>query len=185
MRAALRCAIALGGVLECLLGGAPTRAAGVTDGGIVAAPAFTATQLAAEPGEDWPTNGGNVLNQRYSPLAQINRDTVSGLKGVWRASLRGSGLDRRTSGQAQTLEYRGTLYVIAGNDDVFAISVATGEVLWEHKANLDAAKVVPCCGWVSRGVAIGEGKVFVGQLDNQLVALDQRTGAVRWSVQSE
>ena len=184
MRATLRSAIALG-VLECVLGAALARSAGAAQPVIVAAPAFTATQLAAEPGKDWPTNGGNVLNQRYSPLQQINRDTVSGLKAVWRASLRGSGLDRRTSGQAQTLEYEGTLYVIAGNDDVFAISVETGDVLWEHKANLDAAKVVPCCGWVSRGVAIGEGKVFVGQLDNQLLALDQRTGAVRWSVQSE
>ncbi len=58
-------------------------------------------------------------------------------------------------------------------------------MLWEHKANLDVTKVVPCCGWVSRGVGIGEGKVFVGQMDNKLVALDQRTGSVTWSVQTE
>jgi alcohol dehydrogenase (cytochrome c) len=32
---------------------------------------------------------------------------------------------------------------------------------------------------------MGDGKIFVGQLDNRLVALDQRTGAVVWSVQSE
>jgi quinohemoprotein ethanol dehydrogenase len=65
------------------------------------------------------------FNQRYSPLDQINRDSVSGLKAVWRASLRGSGLDRRQSGQAQTLAYDGTLYIITGADDVFAISVAS------------------------------------------------------------
>lgn len=152
---------------------------------IVPAPAFTAAQLAELPRTAWPTNGGNVFNQRYSPLEQINRDTVPGLKALWRASLRGSGLDRRQSGQAQALVYGNTLYIVTGADDVFAISIESGAVLWEYQANLDAAKVVPCCGWVSRGVGIGAGKVFVAQLDNRLVALDQRTGKVLWSVQSE
>ena len=161
------------------------RAAEAPAGSIALAPAFTASQLVPPPRADWPTNGGNVLNQRYSALDEINRNTVPGLKAVWRASLRGSGLDRKTSGQGQALEYGGTLYVVTGADDVFAISVATGEVRWEYRANLDPSKVVPCCGWVSRGVALGEGKVFVGQLDNQLLALDQRTGKVLWSVQSE
>jgi outer membrane protein assembly factor BamB len=32
-------------------------------------------------------------------------------------------------------------------------------------------------------VAVAEGKVFVGQLDAKLTALDQKTGAVAWSVQ--
>ena len=173
------------GLLGCGLIAARAAEAPAPGGGIALAPAFTATQLVPPPRTDWPTNGGNVLNQRYSALNEINRDTVPGLKAVWRASLRGSGLDRKTSGQGQALEYGGTLYVITGSDDAFAIRVDTGEILWEHKANLDPSKVVPCCGWVSRGVALGEGKVFVGQLDNQLLALDQRTGQVLWSVQSE
>ena len=42
-----------------------------------------------------------------------------------------------------------------------------------------------CCGWTSRGVGLGDGKVFVGQLDGKLVALDQRTGKVAWSMQAE
>src|SRR5690606_8601212 len=44
---------------------------------------------------------------------------------------------------------------------------------------------VVCCGWTSRGVGLGDGKVFVGRLDGKLVALDQRTGNVVWSVQAE
>jgi len=152
---------------------------------IVPAPAFKPSQLTPVPQADWVTNGGNLANQRYSALDQINRDNVSQVKAVWRASLRGSGLDRKTSGQAQPVEYAGTLYTITGQDDVFAISVATGKVLWEYQANLDPAKVAVCCGWVSRGVGIGDGKIFVGQLDNKLVALDQRDGHVVWSVQSE
>ena len=137
------------------------------------------------PQTSWPTNGGNLFNQRHSTLTQINRDNIKGMKALWRASLRGSGLDRRNSGQAQPVVSDGVLYTITGNDDVFAISIDTGEVLWEYKANLDPANVAVCCGWVSRGVGIGEGKVFVGQLDNKLLALDQKTGKVLWSVQSE
>ena len=40
-----------------------------------------------------------------------------------------------------------------------------------------------CCGWLSRGVALGEGKVYLGQLDGSLVALDQTTGKVAWQTQ--
>ena len=173
-------------VAATLLGMASVHAAAQPPAAnITAAPAFTARELAAAPRTDWPTNGGDLANHRYSPLTEINRETVTGLKAVWRASLRGSGLDRRDSGQAQVLEHDGTLYTITGNDDVFAISVATGEVLWEYTAQLDAAQVAVCCGWVSRGVGIGDGRVYVAQLDNRLVALDQKSGKVVWSVQSQ
>jgi quinohemoprotein ethanol dehydrogenase len=42
---------------------------------------------------------------------------------------------------------------------------------------------VVCCGWESRGVALGQGKVYIGQLDGKLVALDQKTGQVAWEKQ--
>src|SRR3954470_16958539 len=68
---------------------------------IASSPAFTPAQLTALPTTSWPTNGGNLFNQRYSPLKQLNRDNVKELKAVWRASLKGSGLDPKNSGQAQ------------------------------------------------------------------------------------
>jgi quinohemoprotein ethanol dehydrogenase len=148
-------------------------------------PAFTGAQLAQLPTTGWPTNGGNVYNQRYSPLKQLDRSNVKELKAVWRASLRGSGLDRKTSGQAQMLAHEGVLYVVTGMNDVFAISVDTGNVLWEYKANLDQDKVRVCCGWAARGLGMGDGRIYVGQLDNRVVALDQRTGQVVWTTQSQ
>ena len=160
-------------------------AAAAPETAIVPVSALTAQQLLPAPQDNWLTNGGNVFNQRHSALTAINRDNVAGLKAVWRASLRGSGLERNVSGQAQPLVYDGTIYTIAGNDDVFAVSVKTGEVLWQYQPHLDPAKVLVCCGWTSRGLGLGEGKIYVGQLDNRLVALDQRTGKVVWSVQSE
>jgi quinohemoprotein ethanol dehydrogenase len=84
------------------------------------------------------------------------------------------------SAEAQPLVYDGTLYVATGQDDVFAVNVDNGEILWQHKANLNQQNSVVCCGWLSRGVALGNGKVYIGQLDGNLVALDQKTGRVAW-----
>jgi alcohol dehydrogenase (cytochrome c) len=152
---------------------------------ITPSPAFTPAQLLQSPTANWPTNGGNLYNQRYSPLTQLDRSNVKELKAVWRASLRGSGLDTKNSGQAQILAWEGVLYVVTGMDDVFAISVDTGAVLWEYRANLDPEKVRVCCGWAARGVGMGDGRIYVGQLDNQVVALDQKTGKVVWRTQSQ
>jgi len=148
-------------------------------------PAFTAEQLTAWPTDGWITNGGNVYNQRYSPLTQINRDNVAELKPEWRIGLNGSGTASKYSGQAQPLVYAGVIYIPTGANDVFAIDVDTGEILWTHEAHLDPNITVICCGWMSRGVALGNGKVYSGQLDGKLVALDQTNGEVVWSVQAE
>ena len=149
------------------------------------APAFTAHQLVSLPTDGWVTNGGNVFNQRYSPLHQIERGNVAKLKAEWRASLHGSGLGARSGNQAQPIVYGGVVYIMTGDNDVFAISVETGSVLWNYHANIDPKLARPCCSWVGRGVSLGDDKIFVGQLDAKLVALDQRTGKVAWSVQAE
>ena len=119
------------------------------------APAFAETDLVAPPTADWPTNGGDWYNRRYSPLSAINRDNVASLKGVWRTHLRGSGLGPQYSGEAQPIVYRGVAYVVTGANDVFALSVDSGEILWEYRANLEPTNNAVCCGWTSRGVGVG------------------------------
>jgi quinohemoprotein ethanol dehydrogenase len=146
---------------------------------------LTAARLTASPTSGWPTNGGNLYNQRYSPLRRIDRANVAGLKGVWRARLRGSGTGAQYSGEAQPIVYDGTIYVSTGADDVFALSVETGEILWGYSADLDADLTSVCCGWTNRGVAVGADKVFLGRLDGKLVALDRKTGKPVWSIQAE
>jgi quinohemoprotein ethanol dehydrogenase len=175
-----RIACALAALALSVLAGAAARAADT----ITPAPAFTKQQLMALPKDAWITNGGNVYNQRYSPLTEINRDTVKNLKAVWRIHLN-SGLGPQYSGQAQPLFYDGVLYYPTGANDVFAIDVETGNILWKYEAHLDPAQVKVCCGWMSRGVGMGDGKIFVGQLDAKLLALDQKTGKVVWSIQAE
>ena len=175
---ALACAVSLGALVQGQLASPPQRS-------IAPAPAFAGPDLTALPTTGWLTNGGDLFNRRYSPLTQINRDNVAGLKAVWRTRLDGSGVGARYSGEAQPIVHEGVLYVVTGADDVFAISVESGEILWTYAASLDAEIDVICCGWTSRGVGLGDGKVYVGQLDGKLVALDQRSGAVLWSVQAE
>lgn len=150
---------------------------------ITASPAFSARQLTALPREHWITNGGNVFNQRYSPLTLLNRDNVADLKALWRTSM-GSGANPNNSGQAQILVYEGVLFVINGANDVFALDADTGEILWTYRANPDPGAGVPM-GRSSRGVAMGDGKIFVATLDARLIALDQRTGEVAWSIEAE
>jgi quinohemoprotein ethanol dehydrogenase len=146
---------------------------------------FSGATLAAPPTTSWPTNGGNVYNQRYSPLKAINRDNVAQLKGLWRVRLRGSGTAPQYSGFAQPLVYEGVAYLSTGANDVFALSIDSGDILWQYSANLDPGITSVCCGWNNKGVAISEDKVFIGQLDGKLVALDRSTGKVAWSIQAE
>ena len=149
------------------------------------APAFKPKQLVDPPTKNWPTNGGNIYNQRYSPLTEINTANVKDLKAEWRTHLNGSGVGPPFSGEAQPLVWDGVIYVPTGNDDVFAIDVETGNHLWVYESNLDRKISTVCCGWTSRGVGLGDGKIFLGRLDGKLVALDQKTGREVWSIQAE
>jgi alcohol dehydrogenase (cytochrome c) len=146
---------------------------------------FAPAKLTAPPRDGWRTNGGNLYNQRYSPLTAIDRSNVAQLKGVWRTHLNGSGVGPQYSGAAQPVVHDGTVYIITGANDVFALDVESGAIRWQYAAQLDPAISTICCSWTNRGVGLGAGKVFFGALDGRLVALDMRTGHEVWSVQAE
>ena len=149
------------------------------------AQSFSSEALVELPTDGWRTNGGNLFNQRYSPLDQINRENVGELRGVWQTRLRGSGSGPRYSGEAQPIVHDGVIYMVTGADDVFALSVETGEILWSYEALLDQTISTVCCGWLNRGVALGDSRLYLGQLDGKLLALDQETGEIIWAVQAE
>jgi len=131
-------------------------------------------------GKDWVTNGGNMTNQRYSTLKQIDTSNVKQLKGAWMARLKGSGLGGKYSLEATPLVKDGIMYMSTGNDDVFALNAKTGEILWEHSSQISQQISTVCCGWLNRGLAMGEGMLFIGQLDANMVALDIKTGKEVW-----
>src|SRR5207244_11319970 len=108
-------------------------------------------------GKDWVTNGGNLTKQRYSTLKQIDTSNVKNLKGAWMIRLKGSAYGGKYSHEATPLVKDGVMYVITGNDDAFALNAKTGEFLWEYWSGIDQKINTVCCGWINRGVALGQG----------------------------
>src|SRR2546426_8756974 len=99
--------------------------------------------------------------------------------------LKGSGAGGKYSFEASPLVKDGIMYVITGNDDVFALDAKTGAILWEYWSGIDQKISTVCCGWVNRGLAMGEGLLFFGQLDANVVALDMKTGKLAWKTPIE
>src|SRR6202012_2995786 len=64
-------------------GGEGETAETAEEGAVAMAPAFTADELNEEAGANWITNGGNLTNDRFSSLSEINTENVSQLKGDW------------------------------------------------------------------------------------------------------
>src|SRR4029453_3627922 len=75
----------------------------------------------------------------------------------------------------------GSLFVSSPHSHVFALDAATGALKWTYNPQMPSLhEMAICCGQTNRGVAVGGGKVFVGQLDANLNALDAQTGKVLW-----
>ena len=127
----------------------------------------------------WETYGGDYYNRRFSTLDQVNLQTISNLQPEWVTSL-GSGLEMKYSGEATPIVVDGVMFVATGANDVLALNAKTGEKIWEYRPEIAEKLDTVCCGWTTRGVAVGDGKVYVGLLDARLVALDQKTGKVLW-----
>ena len=120
-------------------------------------------------GVDFAFAGGNLANQRYSSLSQINRSTISRLGGAW--TIHVSDGEPARNIQATPVVVGGVMYLGAGGD-VLAIHASTGAIVWRYKSTFGVQN--------NRGVAVAEGKVFTGQAGSRVVALDQRTGALSW-----
>jgi quinohemoprotein ethanol dehydrogenase len=167
-------------------GGTVTTSADAT-APIEMAPEFSAEELEAEPAADWITNGGSLSNDRFSSLDEINTENVKRLKGDWMTKIGANATAAKFSAEGQALEYKGTIYITDGADDVFAMDAGNGRVIWTYEPKLppDPLGEVVCCGWDNRGVAIGDGMVYDSQLNGDQVALNQETGKVEWSTNIE
>ncbi len=121
------------------------------------------------------TYGMGYHQQRFSPLKQINKNTVKRLVPVWSMSL-----NNDLGEQGMPLVYNGVMYT--GNvKQTVAIDITTGRQIWATPIDWDpgAARIV-CCGLSNRGVALYNGKVFVTSLDTYIKALDAKTGKELW-----
>jgi alcohol dehydrogenase (cytochrome c) len=169
---------------ETTTGEEPSEGEAVTAAnGVALAPEFGSEELYEHAGDNWISNGGGTTNDRFSSLDEINTENVKELKGDWMTKIGQNATAAKFSAEGQALEYEGTIYIPDGADDVFAMDAHSGEIIWTYEPKLppDPLGEVICCGWDNRGVAIGDGMVFVSQLNGDQVALDQETGKVKWS----
>ncbi|HEY6815098.1 MAG TPA: PQQ-dependent dehydrogenase, methanol/ethanol family [Croceibacterium sp.] len=135
--------------------------------------------LAAEDnGDDWLSHGRTYAEQRFSPLTDVNDGNVDQLTLAWAVEL-----DTSRGQEATPIVVDGVMYVSTAWSKVMAVNAATGEVLWRYDPQPIGAKGAhACCDVVNRGVAVWDGKVFVGTIDGRLVALDAATGEELWDV---
>src|SRR5437867_7613326 len=126
------------------------------------------------PTSDFPVAGGSYTNQRYSTLDQINTANIKKLGGAWTIHLEEQGAAVGNL-DGTPVVIGGVMYVTTPRLHVLAIDAATGAVKWRYRPDAETRI------GANKGVAVGDGKVFVGRRDNVLVALDQQTGRVVWS----
>lgn len=125
---------------------------------------------------DWPNYGRDYTNQRMSPLTQINPQNVKNMALAWQFK---SGVS--ATFQATPIVTNGVMVVALPYNHVVALDAKTGKELWRYKHERKANWKM-CCGPANRGVAVSEGKVFIGTIDARLIALDAKTGAKVWDI---
>src|SRR5665213_641679 len=154
----------------CALALAACGKSGGVDGARIAKPAAG----------EWLSYGRTYDEQRFSPLDTVTDANAGKLGLAWFADL-----DTDRGQEATPLEADGVLYVSTAWSMVKAYDAATGKPLWAYDPQVPrewGGKA--CCDVVNRGVALWDGKVYVGALDGRLIALDAKTGKVVWTTQT-
>src|SRR6201986_1085167 len=138
-------------------------------------------KLSKDPNQ-WIMPTGNYANWRYSELNQINKDNVKNLRPVWTFS---TGVLRGHEGGPLVI---GDVMYISSPfpNNAFALDLNdNGRVLWKYEPKQDPTVIpVMCCDTVNRGVAYGDGKIFLSQADATVVPLNAQTGEVAWQVKN-
>jgi len=130
---------------------------------------------AKEPG-NWLTYSRDYTGNRYSPLDQIHTGNVGKLRIAWMRQV-----NELDTFETSPIVVDGTLYITEPPNIVSALDARTGRTLWSYRKEIPKDLRL-CCGKVNRGVAILGDTVYYGSTDAHLIALDARTGNLRWDV---
>ncbi len=128
--------------------------------------------------QNWLTYSGSYFSQQYSSLKQINRQNVSSLKIAWMYQPSRPVANLESS----PIVVDGVMYITEPPSTVTALDVRSGLKIWSYSPTLPEHVVSIGLYATSRGVAILGDTLFVGTADAHLIALDDKTGAVRWNV---
>jgi len=130
---------------------------------------------------DWLAYGRTHSEQRFSPLDDVNIESISNLDVAWYMDL------PNDVGLVSTpLVVDGILYFTGTMNIVRAVDAATGSMIWEHDpdvaGHIGTRRQV---GWVhNRGISFYEGRIFAATWDGRLIALDAKTGELAWSTRT-
>lgn len=124
----------------------------------------------------WLTYNHDRGAQRFSNLTQITTANVDKLQTAW-----GATLSKPVSLEGTPLVDGRVMYVTTGKDVVLALNARTGKILWRYRYALPDLGGHICCNFNNRGVTLARDLVVMGTLDAHLVAIDRRTGKVRWN----
>ena len=131
--------------------------------------------IASKHGE-WRQYGYDYREQRFSPLQQINADSVGNLGLSWYFDT-----DFHRGLEATPIVVDGVMYVTGNWSIVYALDARTGKLLWRYDPQVPKEwGKFACCDVVNRGVAVADGKVLFGTLDARLIALDASSGKPLW-----
>jgi quinohemoprotein ethanol dehydrogenase len=132
----------------------------------------------ASQSNEWLTYGHDYAETRFSTLTEINDGNVGELGLAWSFDT-----DSFRGLEATPLVHDGILYATRPWSSVFALDARTGKVLWDYDPKVDKSiGWKACCDVVNRGVALYDGKIYVGTIDGRLIALNATSGEELWSV---
>ncbi len=130
---------------------------------------------------NWAHARGQYNNQGYSQLSQINTKNVKNLKLAWTFS---TGVNRGHEGAPLVID--GVMFVhTAFPNNIYALDLNNDQkIIWSYFPKQDpSVQAVMCCDNVNRGLAFGDGKIYLQQNNGTLVALSAKTGDVIWQTQ--
>ncbi|CAN5213335.1 PQQ-dependent methanol/ethanol family dehydrogenase [soil metagenome] len=128
---------------------------------------------------NWSGCGRTGGEQHFSPLTDIDSDNVGKLGLVWSMDL------PPQNSVSAPLAIDGILYTATGYSVVRAIDAVTGKLIWEYDSKAaEASGRKLRQGWGIRGLAYGEGRIFVGTHDGRLLAIDAASGKLAWSART-
>ena len=130
---------------------------------------------------DWLMINRTYDEQRFSPLAQINKSNVGQLRMAWSRGL--------TAGTQEStpIVYNGVMYSFRPGAGIIALDATNGDQIWEYTRNYPREMTDAIGGPTSarsKSLAIWEDMIYFDAPDGFIIALDARTGKLRWESQA-
>ena len=135
---------------------------------------------------EWTHYGGNAASHKYSPLDQINKDTIGKLTVAWRWTSPDNAVveanpTARPGGYADTpLMVKGVVYTVTSLGQIAALDPATGQTKWKYDPQSWKTGRPTNLGFVHRGLAYwSDGtreRLLLGTGDAYLFSVDAKTG---------